>query len=372
MAPVAHLTSAHPPFDTRIFVKELSSLAASGRKACLIACHTHDETKNGVNIISIPRPSGRMTRMLVTPLKVLWKALRSGAMIVHFHDPELIPIGFVLKAAGCRIIYDVHEDLPRQIGSKEWLPPYVRKPASVLSEAAEWLAGRAFDGIVAATPDIANRFPKHKTLVVQNFPIADELLATGAKPYAERPRVITYIGGISRERGAVEMIDAMEYLKEANPSQQSQTHLELAGPFFVGGFEQDLAARPGWSKARYLGVLDRDGVRDAMSRGRVGLVLLHPTASYLRSYPVKLFEYMAAGIPVIASDFPLWRSIVEEAGAGLLVDPRSPRKVAEAIEWILENEAEAEAMGRRGREAVLTRYNWAVEERKLLEFYDRF
>ena len=349
-------------------MKERGSLASSGRDTCLIACHSSNETKNGVRVIvAIARQPGRMRRMLATPFQVLWKAVRSGAKIVHFHDPELIPAGLLLRIAGRRVIYDAHEDLPRQIQSKEWLPPYLRRPVAGLAEALEWLAGRSFDGVVAATPDIAKRFPARKTLVVQNFPIADELYCDVSTAYAERPMVLTYIGGVSRERGAVEMIDAMDKVGE-----ELGATLELAGPFFVAQLESDLAALPGWRKARYLGVLDRGGVRDAMSRARAGLVLLHPTESYLRAYPVKLFEYMAAGIPVVASDFPLWREIVEGAGAGLLVDPKSPAQVAEAISWLLTHEDEAAEMGRRGRQAVLDQYNWAVEEKKLLDFYRRF
>ena len=80
---------------------------------------------------------------------------------------------------------------------------------------------------------------------------------------------------------------------------------------------------------------------------------------------------MAASLPVIASDFPLWRQIVDGAGCGLLVDPLDPKAIAGAIQWLLDNPHEAEAMGRRGRQAVATEYNWDRETRKLVALYNR-
>ena len=98
--------------------------------------------------------------------------------------------------------------------------------------------------------------------------------------------------------------------------------------------------------------------------------LLHPKPNYVESQPVKLYEYMTAGLPVIASDFPYWRRIVDEAGCGLLVDPKDPEAIADAIEWLWRNPEEAEEMGKRGREAVFARYNWRAEVPKLLGLYE--
>jgi glycosyltransferase involved in cell wall biosynthesis len=133
-----------------------------------------------------------------------------------------------------------------------------------------------------------------------------------------------------------------------------------------------MAKRAGWQKTDHLGFQDRSGVARVLQTSRAGLVILHPVQNYVDSLPVKLFEYMSAGLPVIASDFPLWREIVEGSGAGLLIDPLDPSAIAGAMQWILENPGEAEAMGQRGRQAVIERYNWAQEAQKLLAAYATF
>ncbi len=106
-----------------------------------------------------------------------------------------------------------------------------------------------------------------------------------------------------------------------------------------------------------------------LGEARAGLVLFHDVPNHTSAYPNKLFEYMSAGLPVIASHFPLWRSIVERDRCGMLVDPRDATAIAKAIDWVLTHPEEAEAMGRRGRDAVAATYNWAAEERKLLAIY---
>jgi glycosyltransferase involved in cell wall biosynthesis len=102
---------------------------------------------------------------------------------------------------------------------------------------------------------------------------------------------------------------------------------------------------------------------------RVGLLVLHPVEAHLESLPIKLFEYMAAGIPVVASDFPAWRELVGDAG--LLVDPYDVGAIAGAIDTLLDDPQAAEAMGARGRAAVADRYGWEGEAERLLSLYER-
>ena len=218
---------------------------------------------------------------------------------------------------------------------------------------------------MAATPVIARRFPKGKTVTVQNFPIVGELARGEAEPYDERPPHVAYVGGITTYRGAREMVRALGHLPGG-----SELRLMLAGTVHPPELAEELERLPGWSRVEFLGWQSRPQIAALLGRVRAGLVVLHPIVNYLDAYPVKLFEYMSVGIPVIASDFPLWRRIVDEAECGLLVDPLDPKAIAGAIQWLLEYPEEAEAMGRRGREAVRKKYNWDAEAKKLLAFYE--
>jgi glycosyltransferase involved in cell wall biosynthesis len=360
---VVHLTSVHAPLDTRILYRECRTLADAGYRVVLVAPGDRDADVAGVHVRAVRGNGGRARRMTKTVWRVCRAALEERAAIYHLHDPELLQGVPFLRRNGARVVYDVHEDLPRQVRSKYWIAPWARSAVSSAAGLGEALLGRGAHAIVAATPQIAARFPPDRTVILQNFPREEELLAPTASPLANRGRLLAYIGGIDITRGALEMVRAMAMVPGAR--------LLLAGRMGLPGIERQLAALPGWDRVDFLGWLDREGVRTVLGQARIGLVTLHPTPSYVESYPVKLFEYMAAGIPVVASDFPLWRGIIEEAGCGLLVDPERPEAIAEAVNRLLNDQALAAAMGQRGQAAVRERYNWGSQEGRLLGLYRR-
>ena len=297
----------------------------------------------------------------------MYRAVREAQPdVAHFHDPELVLVGALLKLSGIKVIYDVHEDVPRQILGKSWIPLWARRPVAAIVERIEWIAAHIFDGVVAATPTISARFPAEKTITVQNFPILDELRVPKAIPFSKRQPSVVYVGGITAARGALEMVQALELVPE-----DRDVRLLLGGRFMSDELEKKMCALSGWSRVVPYGWVGRDSVAELLGNAQAGLVLLHPTPNYIDALPVKMFEYMAAGIPVVASDFPLWREIIEEACCGLLVDPLNPNDIAVAIGWILDNPQEAAAMGRRGREAVELKYSWESESKILINFYKK-
>ncbi len=370
MIKICHLTTVHPRYDTRIFVKQCISLVRSGYDVNLIVADGKGGEENeGVKIhdIGVSR-FGRAGRMIRTVMAVYTKALGVKADIYHFHDPELIPIGLLLKLRGKRVIYDVHEDYPEAILSKRYLSPLARRLTARIFKKFEEFASRRFTSIIPATPGIAERFEtlNKNIVIVQNFPILDELQTSKPVPWDKRLNAVAYVGGIASLRGAREMMEAIGIV-----SKETDVHLILAGEFSPQSLEKDISSMEGWKQTEYLGYLSRDKVARLFGRVKAGLVLIHPEPRYQVSYPVKLFEYMSAGIPVIASDFPLWRKIVEGAGCGLLVDPLKPEEIADAVIYLLENPEEAEKMGRNGRKSVLEQYNWGIEEQKLIKLYNQ-
>ena len=368
---IAHITTVHPREDARIRVKEVGSLANAFEEP--VALFVQDgkgdciEAGGRVRVIDIgPPPAGRLARMTLGVWR-MWRAVYAvRPQVVHFHDPELIPLGFVLKCFGHQVVYDVHEDVPRQILMKYWLPVLIRRPVSWVMSGIELLAGQAFDAIVPAEPITEKRFPPRKTVLIQNFPILSELVMEEKVPYAGRPPNFSYIGSLTRVRGSNEMVSALSYVDP-----KKNVRLCLAGAFQPVSLQTEMEASPGWQRVEFLGWASRTQVAEILGSVRGGLVILHPTPKYLEAYPTKMFEYMSVGLPVIVSDFPLWRRIVDSAGCGLLVDPLDPRAIAEAMQWILDHPAEAEDMGQRGRQAVEKYYNWESEADKLVTLYKK-
>lgn len=353
-------TSVHHHDDVRIYHKEAKALREKGYEVVLLCPDYEGKDENGITFVRVPLPKSRLLRMASAPRKFFSEAKKQNADVYHFHDPELIGTGKRLQKYG-KVIYDVHEDVPRQILTK----PYLKeKTAAFFSNWFEKRENKAFqtlDVIITAAPVIENRVKKltENTMLVCNFPKLEEFAEIDV-PFSKREQKACYVGGITKIRGAIEMTEAME---------GSPYRLELAGSYESDELKSEVEAHPGFAQVDYLGFLDRTGIRNLLSSVSVGLVTLHPTPTYIESLPVKMFEYMVSGIPVIASDFPYWQEIVDDAKCGVCVNPMKPEEIRNAISYILKNPDAAEEMGQNGRRCVLEKYNWDIEKRKLLAVY---
>lgn len=364
---IAHITTAHPRTDTRIQLKEVNSLRSRSDEPVRLYVQDGlgDEiSDNGVPILDSGPPLTRLKRATLGCFRMFAKVVRDRPKIAHFHDPEFLPWGVFLRLVGVKVVYDVHEDLPRQMRHSRAVPEVLRPLAAALASAMENFCTRWFSAIVAATPEIRARFNGRGAVLVRNFPMADELVVPAALPMAERPREFAYVGSIGADRSSTQIIRALAALSE--PAQ-----LNIAGSFPIESEYLAARAEPGWGRVNHLGEQNRAQVAATLANARAGLVLFQPLPNNIAGRPNKLFEYMSAGLPVIASDFPRWREIVEGAQCGLLVDPRNSDQIADAMEWILRHPNEAQEMGRCGREAILEHYSWESEERVLCALYDR-
>ena len=341
-------------------------MAEHGYDVSLVVADGLGEARDaGVRIVDVGRPAGRAQRMLRTTGRVLERALQLDASIFHLHDPELIPAGLQLKRRGKKVIFDAHEDVPLQLLGKPYLNPAARRLLSGAFARYERYACRQFDGIVTATACIRDKFKAINglTIDVNNYPLASEFDA--AAPWQAKRRQVCYVGSISAMRGIRELVRACALLR-------SDAELAVAGQFSEAALEREVRADPAWQAVRHLGHLDRAGVSSVMAESVAGLVTLYPAPNYLDSLPVKMFEYMAAGIPVIASNIPLWREIIESNQCGVCVDPLDPAAIAAAIDRFILDPEYARALGENGRRAIIEKYNWAVESEKLVAFYENF
>jgi len=361
---VVQMTSVHRAFDPRIYLKECATLAAAGYKVTLIAPNAEgDVVSGGIRLRALTPPRNRIERFLRTIPQVYRAALEEDAAIYHYHDPELMPVGALLLLHGKKVIYDVHEDYSGSMGGKKWIPSLLRGIAAVGVRWCERVFAVRCSRIVVATPTIAAIFPGSRVTLVQNFPWIRELDCADAAPYADREPIVAHVGVLSMDRGLVEMAKAVEIVSARRP-----VKLVLAGKVIPG-------AGPGidperWKElVEHAGMLSRPQVAALLGRARIGIVTLHPTGNYVNAQPTKLYEYMSAGLPVVVSDFPVCRRVIEPANCGLLVDPLDPAAIAHAIEWLLAHPAEAEEMGRRGRRAVSDLYNWEREGATLVAAY---
>ena len=362
---ICHISTVHRRVDVRILFKECASLASRYRSVSLVVFDGQGASRAaGVDItdLGIP-PRGRLRRMFAGSSKVLRNPIVGRADVVHFHDPELLIVGLLLKLRGKKVIYDAHEDVPRQIENKHWIPVSLRGVVGGLVEAAENFVSRRLDAVVAATPLIRERFLKvnPQATLVRNFPLLDEFLEVPLDKSASRD--ICYVGAITRERGIVELLDALVELGDVR--------LIACGPFQSPAFEAELRQHPGWGFVNYLGIVGRQEVAQVMGTAQIGMVTLLPTPNQVEALPVKMFEYMASGTPFLASDFPLWRSIADDSGGGRCVDPTNSRVIAEALAAMLADQDDLKAWGASGRAAAIDRYNWQSEAGHLLGLYDR-
>jgi glycosyltransferase involved in cell wall biosynthesis len=357
---VCQMTSSHSAHDIRIFLKECKSLVMSGYKVVLLAPNEKDENIDNVEIRAIPKINNIFMRMITSSWSVYRLAIKENASLYHFHDPELLPCGLLLKWRGKKVIYDAHEDVPQDIMMKDWIPLYVRKIMSILFKIFEDNMVKQFDVIAAATPYITKRFQELgcKAVNLNNYPFGDELIKVNSNNI--RDKTVCFVGGIDKNRGIVEMIQAIGL---------TSGKLYLVGTFSTKNLRDYVMTLAGWKQVVELGQCQRSQVADILSISSAGLVLFKPGANHNNAQPNKMFEYMSAGIPVIASNFPLWREIVEGNRCGICVNPLSIDEISQAIRWVFDHPDEAAEMGENGRRAIRSKYNWEHEQNVLVELY---
>ena len=360
---ICHITTVHPRNDIRIFYKECLSLTSLFEVYLIVADGKGDCIQDKVHILDVyDRKRSRFGRMLLNTRRAYIKALELNSDIYHFHDPEFMFFGLKLKRKGKNVIYDVHEDLPKQVLSKSYISLLIRKILSKIIFVIEGYISARLSAIITVTPGINERFSKYNfnSRVINNYPRFEEFDSTNN--FTSKQNEVCYVGSITQIRGIEELIDSIENIPIS---------LNLAGKFESDSFKAKLKNKPGWGKVNYYGIISPKEVYEIMLRSIAGVSTLYPEPNYLTSQATKIYEYMYAGIPVIASDFPLWKEFIEKYKCGICVDPKNIQKISEAINFLKDNPEIARTMGENGRKAAIEEFSWKNEEKELFNIYLR-
>jgi glycosyltransferase involved in cell wall biosynthesis len=313
---------------------------------------------------NLPTPSGRFRRM--------WLALRVGKYIseggefdaIHFHDPELIPamIWLTVRHPKLRILYDVHEELPLEVFSKSCIPRILQPLASVFVRVLWGLAAWRFHAFAPATEAIAAHWPPERTRVVHNYPRS--VFNLPRQGLEVNPNRIVFVGALTRIHGVEEVLQSVSRLRQEHP----HLRLELYGRVLDPSLQPAVDRAVGEDWCQHTPWLDPAELASRLSGAGVGLVPYHPLVDHLDALPTKIFEYMALGIPILASDFPLWRRIIQEQNVGLCAAP-TVEGLTQALRLMVNDPVRLQTWSVRAQETYQRQYRWEVEAENLRTLY---
>ena len=364
---ICHVTSVHQRYDTRIFHKECTSLANAGYDVTLlVADGKKEEVRNGVKIVSANCvPTSRYKRILLSGHVMFGAARQIDAAIYHLHDPELLPLGKKLKRCGKKVIFDSHENVSGQIMGKEWIPKILRLPISIAYTIYANHILEKMDYIIAVTPTMVMNLGKinSRSELITNYPIINTSKHYDKTNIHEDP-IFVFAGGISKQWCHKTILKA---LKKVNAKY-------LLMGWGESSYLADLKNDFSWEKVIFLGKVPQEEVKEQLKNCMAGLAVLEYSPNTNGKIGTlgntKLFEYMQAGLPVICTDFILWKDIIDKWNCGLCVSPNNIEELRQAMSYLIDNPNIASTMGANGRKAIFSEYNWGIEEKKLLNLYE--
>lgn len=371
---IVFITSGHSPFSSRLFSKELKSLQKRYSNLTIIAPYHEVETVvDGIRVIGIKKYRSRYNRW--SPLSSLYKhtvALRPHT--VHCHEPDSLLVAYLLKKRfpEIRVIYDCHEFHPQSF--TENFPAPFRYLLRILIEKIENFLASRVDAVITVNDRLVERFEKHNKLVVllPNYPRLDIIRGKQRERdlFFNNEVHLIYAGGLSADRGLFKMIDV---LKKLNNSINAQLILigKFSAPVLEKNFWERVKKYNLSDKIDYKGYLSHEETMNHLINADIGLFLLDEKERYQWGEPTKYFEYSAVGLPIIISDLPAKRALIEKNGNGYLIPPDSVLEGVNAVKYLIENSHEARRMVEKGEKAFLEEYNWEAVEPRLFELYNR-
>ncbi len=322
------MTVVHRPDDARIFYRQIRMLRDRGFTITYAAPWTAVgvAAPNDISVRDLPRSAGRHR---LASLRAAARLLRTEAAdhdLVLIHDPELL-LAVRLVGVGRLppVVWDVHEDAAAALISREWVPRPLRRPLALLIRRIErWAEHHLY--LLLAEEGYRSRFCRDHP-VVRNLPWSPDLPPRSGDEVDDEVPLVLYVGRVSRGRGFFEMLELGRRLR-------GFASLEMVGPVDPD-LRTTLEAAVSAGDVRWHGFVPNDAIGPLLARARVGLCLLHAEPNYLVSMPTKILEFLAHGVPVVATPLPEVVALLSECGGGLLVEYRDVEDAESAVRRIL-------------------------------------
>lgn len=372
---ICFVTSIHPDFDARVW-RYAVLLADRGHTVHLICPWNvgDGEVREGVVLHPFPRVISRALRTFQGPLRI-WRKLRpllKQVDVVHFHDIDLLPAMTALSFFK-PVVYDVHENYPEEVMYSKWIPvPNAMRPllyhlVRIAQAALAWLIGN----VVLVVPEQEKDFPLHslRSTIMRNYATV-ALLNRSRDDYRSRPDTVVFIGSNYEANGVLLFLDIATRCLQRLPQVRFIMSTRWAGETIK---ERALAmvSERNLTNVEFVPNVSPVNVIDHLNRGTIGISADLRVAQRIRALPTKLFEFMAAGLPIIASDLPNSKWVAEESGAVSLCRPEDPDTFVQAIEVLIGDRERAWTIGQKGQQAFREKFCWEKQAPALEAFYSR-
>jgi glycosyltransferase involved in cell wall biosynthesis len=364
---VVHITTVHHPLDPRIYYKQCHSLQKAGYNVTLIAPSSSDlKGENTVPVIPLKKYKNRFISMFLSPIEAYKKAKELKADYYHFHDPEFLPAAWLLKKKHNTVFYDIHEDYETGIVTRDYLTKPLRIVISKIYKLIEKVFSKNME-LVLAEKYYKEKYPRGNCVL--NYPILNENLINKRRDTSKVENKLLYTGNVTTDRGA------LTHAALPNIDENMSVYFYGRCPEWLA--EQMLEVAGENKEQLYIEGINRYVPKEEIDHSYIskqwlaGLALFPPSEHYKKKELTKFFEYMTAGIPIICSNFKVWKDFIDKYRCGIAVDPYNEEEIRQAINYLRSNPAEAKKMGENGRKAVLKELNWGKEEEELIGLYQK-
>lgn len=371
MPKICIVTSVHPPNDPRLF-KLCKSVQRLGYDCILISSWPESEDLPGVTFYTFPLKAGIMGR-LRNMLHILKFSIKADADLYHFHDLDILPLFTLFHILYSKpVIYDIHENYSEEVLVRYWIPNVIRLPLYYVVKCTQKICSIIIKNCIIVVDSIRNEISNSANILVHKNYASENIITSMDDDYCNRDNNVLFIGSQYIENGSLLFIEIAKHIL----SIRKDIHFSCIDRFGNNYKLRDhiiSEANGTLLKGNYhiLPNLPSHELMSYINKAKIGISPNMNVPKQVKAIPTKLFEYMAGGIPIVASDLPSNRFYIEATGGGLLANPDSTESFCEKIIYLIDNPDVAKNMGASGLKNFQQNFIWESQDSSLNSYYSQ-